>query len=194
LAHGLVQMAVHFPDELASVELTAEQALSRAVELAEESIALAPRLPDGHCALGRALLCSDEPGAIEDAAELLRHALALDPEHDSAVASLAAALLALGRAHEALALAERLQKLGNGLPHALLLRALAYAELGRTEEARRDLARALKLAPEAGLLYLDAARVATTSGDEAAASEHLARARELLASAYDETIAALELS
>ena len=82
LANALIQLAVHFPEDLEVLELTIPKALETALSLAEEAIRLAPDLPDGHTALGRLLLGHDDPHAVQDAVEVFTHAHQLDPEHD----------------------------------------------------------------------------------------------------------------
>lgn len=184
LSQALVQLAVHFPDALLTHELRLEEALSQALLLAEDAILLAPHIPEGHVALGRVLLCHDDEEAAHDAHEALETALSLEPDFDPAVATLATLELHEGHAQEALARVEQLVARGNNLPHTMLLRGLALAELGRVDEAQRELLRAVKLAPEAGLLYLDAARLTEDLGDSATAEKLYERARELLGTSY----------
>ncbi len=191
LAHALIQLATHFPGELGAVDLDAEAALAQALALAEEAVAQAPELPDGHVALGRLLLCHDDPQAWADAREVLEHALALDGEHDPAETALAVALHALGRVSEAREHVERVIHRGSGQAQPLLLRALMALAAGKSEEARRDLARAAHIAPRAGLVHLDAARAAEAAGDHEAAQTHHARARELLGAASAAVLRAL---
>jgi tetratricopeptide (TPR) repeat protein len=184
-AHALVQLAVHFPETLPALGSTPQAALTRAFGLAETAIAAAPDLADGHSALGRVLTCSDEPEALAAAHGAFERALAIDPEHDPALAGLAALALAEGRPQDALVYADRVLKLGNGSPYAFHLRALALAALDRVEEARRELDRALKLAPDAGQLRVDACILARRAGDGEAAAAHEERARELLGASFD---------
>jgi len=191
LAHGLVQLVVHFPAQLAEAQVPKASALEHALVLAEQAIALAPTLADGHAALGRVLLCSDDAEALGDSEALFTHALTLDAEHDPALAGLAAAQTSRGEPEQALATAERLLARGNTVPHAYLLRAVAEGELGRFDAAMRDLERAMRLAPRAGLLHLEAARVARRAHDEAAAQAFAARANELLGSDYAAQVLAL---
>lgn len=189
-AHALVQLCVHFPETLPALGGDADGLLARAFALAEEAVGAAPAVPDTHTALGRVLLCSADDEAPRAAEDAFQRALAIDPDHDPALAGLAALALAQGRPADALPYADRLTRLGGALPQALHLRALAAAGTGRLDEARRDLARALERAPNAGLLHLDAARLAARAGDPAAAT-HEAHARELLGPAYDQARAAL---
>jgi tetratricopeptide (TPR) repeat protein len=184
LAHGLIQLAVHFPDALTPLALTIPEALERALALAEEAIAGAPDLPDGYVALGRLLLCHDDAEAVRDAIEVLSHALELDPEHDGAEVALATALRERGDKAHALEHVERVLKRGSGQAQVVVLRALLHLDLGRVDEARRDMERALRLAPQAGLVQLDAARVHAAAGDSAGAVALEERAQALLGTAF----------
>ncbi|MBI5508807.1 MAG: tetratricopeptide repeat protein [Deltaproteobacteria bacterium] len=184
LAHALIQLAVHFPEELGAVPLTVPEALERALGLAEAAIARSPELADGYVALGRLLLCHDEDDALADAVEILEHAVALDPEHDGAELALATALHARGHAQDALGRVERVLKRGNGQAQGLVLRASILADLGRHEDATRDMERAVRIAPYAGMVHLDAARIFAAAGDAEASAVFAAQARALLGAAY----------
>ncbi len=184
-ARALVQLATHFPRESAVASLESADALAQALVLAEEAVQLAPELPDGHSALALVLLCSDEPEAHEAADEAIGRALALDPDHDPALAVRGARILEGGEPHEALELAQRLIRTGNALPHVVLHKGLALSRLGRHDEAARELKRAIAMAPQAGLLQLDAARVFAAAGSRELADLADAEARRLLGEAYE---------
>jgi tetratricopeptide (TPR) repeat protein len=188
--HALVQICVHFPEAVPMVGGDPDAILARAFALGEEAVGAAPAVPDTHTALGRVLLCSAAPESPRAAEDAFQRALAIDPDHDPALAGLAALALAESRPDDARRYADRLTRLGGALPQALHLRALAAAALGHLDEARRDLDRALAHAPNAGLLHLDAARLAARAGDPAA-STHEAHARELLGPAFAAARAAL---
>lgn len=192
LAHALTQLAVHFPAEVEELGLTVPEALEHALNLAEEAISLAPDLPDGHTALGRLLLCHDHPEAFDDAIEVLDHALQLNPEHDPAEIASAVALRARGERNEAMARVERVIRRGNGLAQPLAMRALLLMDSGRFGEARRDLERAVRIAPASGMLRLDLARAAAAEGDAEEALAQRQRGRELLGSAFDAASGALD--
>ncbi|MBI3178488.1 MAG: tetratricopeptide repeat protein, partial [Deltaproteobacteria bacterium] len=185
LAHALIQLATHFPAELGALDLDAPTALEQALALAEQAIAYAPQLPDGHTALGRLLLCHDDPQAWTDAAEVLAHALALDPEHDPAEVALAVTLHAQGQTQEAREHVEQVLRRGSGQAQPLLLRALLALDSGHLDDARRDLTRAARIAPRSGLVQLDLARAAEAAGDTRAARAHHERAKELLGAASE---------
>ncbi len=192
LAHGFIQVVIHFPQLLEEIGIGAEETLQQALRLAEEAIALAPELPDGHTALGRLLLCHDSEEAAEDALEVLRHALSLDCDHDPAEVALATAMWIRGEAQTALEATDRVLKRGNAMPQALMLRGLLHQEAGRLVEARRDFERAANLAPQAPLFRLDAAAAAEAAGDEAAARAHREVARELLGEVFQQVSRARE--
>jgi tetratricopeptide (TPR) repeat protein len=194
MAHALTQLAIHFPHELDGLGMTVPEALERALGLAEEAIAGAPEMPDGHTALGRLLLCHDGPDAVDDALDVLRHAEDLDPEHDPAVASIAVALREKGETAAALRHVEQVIRRGSGQAQPIALRALLHLDAGDIELARRDLERAVRIAPNAGILRLDAARVAEMSGDAEGAATHRERARQLLGAAYELAAEALDRS
>lgn len=180
LASSLIQLALHFPDELAALSLNAPSALGQALQLAEEAIALAPHLPDGHATLARLILCHDGTEAATDAESVARHALDLCDDHDPATFALAAALEAQGRLADALGEVERVVQRGSGHPAPFALRARLRLALGDRDGALRDVDRALVMAPDNGLLQLDAANVFAALGDAPRASEHRDRARLLL--------------
>ncbi len=184
LAHGLIQLVVHFPETLSEIALTPSEALERAWELAEQAVALKPTLADGHVALGRALLCHDGPEAIDDAIAVLNHAHALDPDHDGAEMALAAAFNERGEWTMALGHVDAVLKRGNGQAQALVLRALLMLGHGHADEARRDIERAVRIAPQAGLVHLDAAHVLHELGDHERAQLHEERAQALLGPAF----------
>lgn len=185
LAHALIQGAVHFPDLLKQIGLSPEDALSRAFVLAEQAIALAPEVPDGHAALGRCLLCHDDSDASEDAVALLEHALVLEADHDASEVALATALRACGQKDDALQHVERVIRRGNGLPFPFVLRGLLLSDAGRAEEARADFERALRLAPEAGLFALEAAYVCEAAGHQQKAEAYRKQAMQLLGDAFE---------
>jgi uncharacterized protein HemY len=191
LAQAVTQMAVHFPHLLKEMGVPIPNALAKATNLAEKAIAQAPMLPDGHTALGRLLLIRDEPEALDDAIEILRHAVGLAPEHDLAELALATALRARGDPSEALDLVNNIIRRGSGLAQPFVLRALLAFDIGDLTTARRDLERAVMLAPQDGLVHLDAARVAARTGDHDAAEIYTARARELLSSSAQQLMDAI---
>ncbi|MEM6532835.1 MAG: tetratricopeptide repeat protein [Myxococcota bacterium] len=177
LAHALVQSAIHFPSVLEAMGLDVPGALERALVLAEEAIARCPELADGHSALGRVLLCSDEPGALDAAREALERALRRDPAHDPAEVCLATLDRESGDHQRALERLDRVVHAGNGHPLTFVLRGIVYAELGRTADARRDFSRVMTIAPESGIVDLELARADVWSEEQLEAIRARAEAR-----------------
>lgn len=186
LANGLVQLVTHFPTCLQDLELEAEETLQQAWRLAEEALELAPTLPDPYVLLARLVLMHESPEALEDALDLTERALSHDGEHDPAGVARAAVLWRRGEPEAALGAVNEVLGRGNMLPQPLLLRALLHAEAGREADARRDLERAVALAPESGLLRLDAAAAAERQGDADSAERHRRRAESLLGPSFPE--------
>lgn len=177
LAHALIQSAIHFPRLLSEMGLGVPGALEKALVLAEEAIARCPALADGHSALGRVLMCSDEPGAAELARDALKRALRRDPDHDPAQICLATLEREAGELDRALERLERVVRAGNGHPLTYVLRGTLYAELGRLADARRDFSRVMKIAPESGIVDLELARAEIWSPEQLDAIRAKAEAR-----------------
>ncbi len=163
LAGGLVQLALHFPIDAQDLELPPEEILAQAFSLAEEAIANAPELPDGYVVLGRLLLIQEE---VDEAETLFELALSYDPEHDAAQTGLATAAWARGELEEARELVEPVLMRGSGHAGPWWLSTLIAEQQEEDARAVRDLVWALKLAPECGLLRIDAARVDTANAEK----------------------------
>ncbi|MBN1961751.1 MAG: hypothetical protein JW841_12475 [Deltaproteobacteria bacterium] len=184
-AHSLIQLVLHFPGTLEALEQDHESALTQAFALAEQAIIAAPEFADAHSVLGRVLLCSADPEAIAVAHQAFCRALTFDAEHDPAMAGIATIELNNGNAKQALVYADHIIKLGSGVPQAFHLRALVLSALNRYDDARRDIERALRQAPNAGLLHLDAARIALNLNDSRAAEIYEQNARILLGDDFE---------
>ncbi len=194
LAHSFIQLALHFPKELEDIDLSYEEALAQALRLAEDAIAENPDSPDAHTALGRLILCHDDPRAIEDAVDVLRHALTLEAEHDPAEVAYATALWHQGDTAGARKAVDAVIKRGSPMPQPLMLRAYLHLENADVEAARRDIQRAVRLAPTAGVVQLDAAEIAERAGDAVLAEAHRRSAKELLGDAYVDLVEIRRLS
>ena len=131
------------------------------------------------------MLCHDSDEALSDAVELLEHSLVLDPEHDGAEIALATALRERGDVATAIEHVDRVLKRGSGQAQALMLHALLCLEVGRLEDAKRDMERALRIAPHAGLIALDGAHVHRALGDLSAADALEDRSRLLLGATFE---------
>lgn len=143
--------------------LRAEPGLCRASERLAQSLLSRGRLTQAlavleRCALGNPVsarffaLRADvlrRLGRHAPAVESARAALALDAGYSDARATLAAALLELGRAREAVAEATRVLSEKPGLELALLARGVARGRLGDAEGQAADMREAYRLRPEA---------------------------------------------
>jgi len=67
----------------------------------------------------------------------------------------------------------------------MLLRALLLQDAGQLDEAKREMDRAVRLAPKAGLIQLDAAGVHRAAGDTEGAAALEARSAELLGQLFE---------
>lgn len=134
--HGLLE---------ASREHAAANNIPEAVRLSVELAHLAPNLPDAHQLMGQLAMKTNAP---EIATGSFGRALALRPGSETAHLELGQALLAAGRATDALAVLEKGQSLNAKNGH--LLRELAQAQLalGDTKAALQSFRRALKLLPK----------------------------------------------
>jgi Flp pilus assembly protein TadD len=102
-----------------------------------ELVALQPRAAEGHLGLGVLLWKRGGAGADEGLRELAR-ALEIDPDLYEARVTLGRALVARGRAAEAVEHLRRAAELAPGNPEPHYQLALAYRRLGRKEEAEAE--------------------------------------------------------
>jgi cytochrome c-type biogenesis protein CcmH/NrfG len=123
--------------------LRAERTPAEAAALAHRAVEAHPQSSLAWAFLGRSGL---PPADHAGRAEALRKAVALDPEHPARSMELSRELLALGRASEALGLAERAGRAAPFSPNAPYLAAWALADLGRCTEASASAERASSLA------------------------------------------------
>lgn len=157
----------------------AKQRLPGAEEEALEAVRLAPEWAYPHVNLAWVCLRLRRTRRAERAA---RAALEIDPEHLSALALLASALLnqpfrRVGR--EALRVAEAGLALDPGSADCARLRAQALHRLGRRAEAREAAAFALRLAPGESATHAATGWIELTSGNARAARRHIREALRL---------------
>jgi len=180
LARTLTQLALHFPNDLEEHEISIESALEQAFYLAEAASLSESQPADSHAALGQLVLIHGSDEAYEDAEILFRVALDQDPDLEPAQLGLALCLSLQNRADEALVEIESLLKKGGRFPGLWALRAKLKADAGDYQSALRDIKRAINLAPEAGLYFLDAARIAELAGQSQQAESYRDKGNELL--------------
>lgn len=132
-----------------------------------------PRTAWEHLLVGRAALSSGDRVRGETA---IAQAVALDPSNFWANYHLGACRLRAGDAVGALAAFSACAAQAHGHGWCLYNRGLAYAALGRFEEARTDYDRALALDPDLGVAYLARAAARARGGAPGDAEEDLRRA------------------
>lgn len=128
-----------------AVALQQNGALSDAEEIYREILAKRPRHFDALQLLGALAL---QTGRIEEGAQLLQQAIAINGTQAPLHSNLAFALNALGRPHDALASANRALALKSGFVDALNNRGMALAALDRPDEALASFDKALAAKPD----------------------------------------------
>jgi adenylate cyclase len=155
-AFALVQKARALDDSLAQAHLLLgrlylwKKQYEQAIAEAERAIALAPNFAEGYAELGFILNWSGRP---EEAIGVVKKAQRLDPRNPTFYypLTLGQSYRLTGRYEEAIAAYKRTLQLNPHLPgpHAFL--AVIYNELGREEEARAEVAEALRISPKLSL-------------------------------------------
>ncbi|MBC5765068.1 methyltransferase domain-containing protein [Ramlibacter albus] len=115
-------------------------------------------------------------GRFAEAERSFAQAVALAPADTIALGSLAATLMKLGRAADALAVSDKVLAREPGNISSLGLRALALAELGRRPGALEAFDRALAADPKAGTLWLYRGNLLVELKQEAEAAESFEKA------------------
>lgn len=126
---------VHFQRHFLGLVADQEEALQRAFQFAEHSIALDPKDPLGHMALGRALLMRRE---YDHSIDELQMSIELNPNLAPAQFSLSRTLMAAGISQEGIEAADVARRLSPNDPMRfamLSVRANCLAQLGEFEEA-----------------------------------------------------------
>ncbi|HEV2845493.1 MAG TPA: protein kinase [Thermoanaerobaculia bacterium] len=163
--------------KLAEIELMSGSP-QRAMELYSELVQRSPQYSElTNLGLAWSLL-----KRYDKAAAYYRQALALAPESPLALLNLADATLLQGKRPEAESLYLEVLRVAEKDPAAesdiqiLSVRAQAWAQLGRSPEALREMQKALRLAPENPQTAYEAAVVFSVLGDRASARFHAERA------------------
>jgi tetratricopeptide (TPR) repeat protein len=143
---------------LAALALTTRRQVSHwrnTQTIYEQALAVTPDNPTTECSLGAALLQSD---SLEAAVRHIQRALALKPGWAYAEGNLGAALVRLGRYREAIPYLERAtQSLSIAMLHDYL--GVAYANVGRLDDAEARLSQGLRLEPSNPSLLAHRAQV-----------------------------------
>jgi len=145
----------------------AQKAYREARNAAETAIALSPDLASAHAARGYLLANADYDWQGAEAE--YRRAIALVPTDDNAKAGLGRVVAAQGRVREAVDLTR--QVLANDPLYASqhYWQSIYFGALGRLDEARASVRRAIELQSQAGTFHLQSTTVELARGDPAAA-------------------------
>ncbi len=148
-----------------------------AIAALQEGLGLYPHAVELHVGMGYARLAREEYAWGRRAFE---EAVALDPNHEDALAGLGEVLLKLGERARALACFERILSLGFRDDHDLMLQlGRALFREGVLDQARRFFEVAVAAHPDSADAAACVGYAAHRSGDEAAALTSLRRALEL---------------
>ena len=154
-----------------------EGKFDEALELLREGIAIYPQAVELHVGLGYARLAREE---FAWARRSFDDALALDPEHEDAIAGLGEVLMKFGQHDEALRTFERTLELGYEDDVELMLQVgRALFREGQIEEARRYFDTAVAQAPDNAEAVACVGYVLHRLGDDAGATRALEQALAL---------------
>ena len=125
----------------------------QAIAEAERAVALDPNNSEGYMNLGSILVLAGRP---EEAIGLIEKAMRLNPHYPPPYLNqLGFAYLVAGRYEEALGPLKKALTLNPNLMFSHLNLAVCYAELGRLEEARAEVAEVLRIVPHASLEWVN---------------------------------------
>jgi capsular polysaccharide transport system permease protein len=113
---------------------------------------------------------------LEEAAEYLAEAVALDPDQETPRILLGDILIRLGRFDEAISLLEPIPQYADGYRYAARLRAVALYRIGRVEEALALLQEVAEIDPLGAINFLEMGRIYLARGEIELAETALARA------------------
>jgi adenylate cyclase len=129
---------------LAYVFLLRKQ-FEQAIVEAERAVTLDPNDADARVTLGEILSCAGRP---QEAVGLVEKAMRLDPHYPASyLYALGQAYYLTGRYEEAITVLKRLLTRNPDHLHAHFFLAISYSEIGRTEEARAELAACKDIGP-----------------------------------------------
>lgn len=138
------QSFIHWQRAFREIVPDRQGEMDRAFDLAQHSVSLDPRAPDGHWALGRALLLR---GEIEPAVEELRMSVALNPNFAKGQYSLSFSVMFTGDTGEGFDRVARARRLSPYDPMTfafLASRAVLHGLVGDVEQAAEWSARAVR--------------------------------------------------
>ena len=173
-----------FARGMMSLRLASRDSIERAIAAFEHATRKDPEYALAWAALGGAYSLKGSflsvRDLIEDAIEIERRALSIDPDLADAHTWLGAALLSLGRTDEAIVAIREAIRLepDNGQAHQALARAY-WVGKGDFAAAIPEFEKAIELNPEAGYSYLQLALLLAWEGQYARAEEVSRRAVEL---------------
>ena len=169
-AHALLARALVRATQPAGAREGQVSLLDSAATHARRAVALAPRRPDVHAALGNVL------AAQRRHAEAVAHferALDLEPRDVQATMDLSTSWSALGRTDEAMALTERALAIDPQFPEVREIAVGRYRGLAMWPEARRHVTEGLRRDPTNASLQWQATLLALDEGDSAGARRAL---------------------
>ena len=173
-----------FARGMMNLRLASRDSIERAIAAFEHATRKDPEYALAWAALGGAYSLKGSflsvRDLIEDAIEIERRALSIDPDLADAHSWLGAALLSLGRTDEAIAAIREAVRLepDNGQAHQALARAY-WVGRGDFAAAIPEFEKAIELNPDAGYSYLQLALLLAWEGQYARAEEVSRRAVEL---------------
>jgi tetratricopeptide (TPR) repeat protein/predicted Ser/Thr protein kinase len=173
-----------FARGMMSLRLASRDSIERAIAAFEHATRKDPEYALAWAALGGAYSLKGSflsvRDLIEDAIEIERRALSIDPDLADAHSWLGTALLSLGRTDEAIVAIREAIRLepDNGQAHQALARAY-WVGLGDFAAAIPEFEKAIELNPEAGYSYLQLALLLAWEGQYARAEDVSKRAVEL---------------
>ncbi len=167
----------HVIDAWNETSSSPRDSLERAFKLAQEAIALDDSLPDGHMALAFVYLMRKQHAEAIAAGE---RAVARNPSHADATATLAMVLAFSGRAEESIGLVKNATRLSPVYPSwYLMVLSVGYRVTGRYEEMLAAAEKFRDLAPEFWFPYFLMAEAYAGLNREAEAQAAMAHALKL---------------
>jgi tetratricopeptide (TPR) repeat protein len=128
---------------------------------------------------------SEELGDLDDAEVTYKKIIARNPKDEEALTSLASLYLAKRQHQLTIETLEKLFAINTDSVKGLTVQGVAYVQLGKFEEARKSLERAIKVDPTQAVAHYNLSLVQRYAGEDELASESLKRAKVLDPSIVD---------